>query len=179
MLRKFGILAAVSISFVLLGGLIAFAQDKGEKGEKKGKEEKERVIKESEVPPAVMAAFKKVAGTAKIDKFEEEMEHGHKYFEASFTTPDGKTDVLVSESGEVIEIEEGIPAGKVPAAVKAAAEKEAGKDAKLTFEKKTVTMYEVKFTKADKKHELVLMPDGRQHGKNGRGEEEDDEDEDD
>ncbi|HVP12673.1 MAG TPA: hypothetical protein VMV94_15965 [Phycisphaerae bacterium] len=178
MLRKFGILAAVGVSFVLLGGLIAFAQDKGEKGEKKGKEPKEREVKEAEVPPAVMAAAKKAAGTAKIEKFSVEMERGHKYFEATFTGPDGKTDVLISESGEVIEIEEGIPAEKVPAGVKAAVEKEAGKDAKITFEKKTVVMYEAKFTKGDKKHEIMLLPDGTRHGKGAKGEEEEDEDDD-
>jgi hypothetical protein len=163
MLRKFGILAAVGMSFILIGGLIAFAQDKGEKGEKKGKEEKERVLKESEVPPAVMATLKKVAGTAKLDKFEEEIEHGQKYYEGSFTTPEGKTDVLVAENGELVEIEEAVAPDKVPAAVKAAAEKEAGKDAKVFFEKKTHIMYEIKFTKGEKRHEIVLLPDGSRH----------------
>lgn len=176
MLRKFGILAAVGVSFVLLGGLIAFAQDKGEKGEKKDKQKNERELKESEVPPAVLAAIKKVAGTAKIDKFEEENKHGHKVYEAAYTTPAGKAEVVVGENGEVIATEEIVAADKVPAAVKAAAEKEAGKDAKLEFEKKTITMYEAKFTKGDKKHEINLMPDGSKHEmKEGKGEEEEEE----
>jgi hypothetical protein len=177
MMKKFGILAAVGVSFVLLGGLIAFAQDKGEK---KGKENKEREIKEAEVPPAVLATIKKLAGANKIDKYEEEIEHGHKVYEAAYTTPEGKRELVVLENGELAAMEEAVPADKVPAAVKAAAEKEAGKDGKVTFEKKTVIMYEAKIMIGDKKHEINFMPDGTKHGKHGKDKDkENDEDDDD
>ncbi len=58
--------------------------------------------------------------------------------------------------------EEAVSGDGVPKAVMAAAEKVAGKDAELRFEKKTLVLYEVKFKKGERKHELVLTPDGRQ-----------------
>lgn len=157
----------------LVVGLTAFAQDK--KSEKKF-DEKERTVKESEVPAAALSALRKQAGAAAITQFEEEMEHGHKFYEGSWKTAGGKTDVLVTESGDLVEIEETVSADQVPATVRSEVEKDAGKDAKIVFEKKTMIMYEAHFKKGDKRAELVLTPDGRrsQEEKGGDGDEDDD-----
>ncbi len=125
--------------------------------------ETERKVKESEVPKAAMAALKKHAGEHAITEFAEEIEHGCKYYEGSWTTASGHVDVLVTEAGALVEIEEGVSADSIPAAVSAAVEKIAGKGAKLRYEKKTMVMYEVKFEKDKRRHELVLSPDGREH----------------
>ncbi len=125
--------------------------------------ESERRVKESEVPKAAMSTLKKHAGEHAITEFAEEIEHGCKYYEGSWKTTAGHVDVLVTEAGALVEIEEGVSADSIPAAVAAAVEKSAGKGAKLRYEKKTMVMYEVKFEKDNRRHELVLSPDGREH----------------
>jgi len=159
--RLLGIVCGVAA--ILLGGLFAYAQVKPDKQ----KQEQERKVKEAEVPKAALDALKKVADKAVITEFAEEIEHGHKFYEGTWTGPNGNVDCLVTESGDFVEIEETIPADKVPAAARAEAEKEAGKEAKLTFEKKTIVMYEVHFKKGDKGQEMILTPDGRRYHEDG------------
>ena len=164
-------LAISSVAVVAtVGGLIAFGQAKPAAGEQ------ERKVKEAEVPKAALDALKKIAEKAAITEFAEEIEHDHKFFEGSWKGPDGNVDCLVTESGDLVEIEEIIPAEKVPAAPRAAAEKEAGKDAKLTWEKKTVIMYEVHYKKGDKLQEMILTPDGRRYHEEGDDKTEKDQD---
>lgn len=158
---------------MLFGGLFALAQDKPAAGEQ------ERTVQEAEVPKAALAALKTLAGTAAIKELAEEIEHGHKFYEGSWNGPNGNVDALVTESGDLVEIEESFPADKVPSAVRAEAQKAAGKDAALTFEKKTIVMYEVHFKKDGKGQELILTPDARHHDEEGaeKGEPDGDKDE--
>jgi len=137
-------------------------------------EEIERKVTEAEVPAAALATLKNLAASAKITEFAEEIEHGHTFYEGSWKAPSGgNVDVLVTPTGDLVEIEELVGADQVPAAVLAAAQKAADKDAQLAFEKKTMLLYEVKFQKGSQQHELLLTPDGH------RVEEEDDEDDED
>ncbi len=155
MKNKMWLRARSGIAVALLGGLIAFAQNKP------APLEQERQVKEAEVSAPALVALKKLAGAAPITEFAEEIEHGHKFYEGSWKGPEGNVDALVTEVGDVVEIEEVIPAAKVPAPARTEAEKEAGKDAKMMWEKKTVVMYEVHFKKGDKDLEMILTPDGR------------------
>ncbi|TWT41272.1 hypothetical protein RAS1_39660 [Phycisphaerae bacterium RAS1] len=163
---------------VLLGGLVAFMRPL------MTPEDSERKVKEAEVPAAALAALKKLADKAAITEFSEEIEHGNKFYEGSWTGPDGKIDALVTETGEFVELEERTPADKVPAAVRAASEKEAGKDAKIAYEKKTFVLYEIHFKKDDKGREMIFTPDGRRFYEDGgkedgkKGEDKDDDDDD-
>ena len=173
---RFGL--AIGIAVVLTCGLLALAQQKADReAQQKPAGEQEKKVTEADVPKAALDALKKLAGDAKITEFAEEVEHGQKFYEGSWTGPGGKVDALVSPAGDVVEIEEQVAPDKVPAAVVAAAEKEAGKDAKVTFEKKTIVMYEAKFKKGDKQHELVLSPTGQrveqEEGEKGEGDEKD------
>jgi hypothetical protein len=70
-------------------------------------------------------------------------------------------DVLVTPTGDLVEIEEEVGADQVPAAVLAVAKKAAGKDAQLAFEKKTTILYEVRFQKDNRQNGLTLPPDAR------------------
>ncbi|MEK6674541.1 MAG: hypothetical protein AABZ47_02680 [Planctomycetota bacterium] len=149
--------------------------------EKKENLESERKVKENEVPAAAMAALKKLSGGAAFTEFAEEIEHGHKFYEGSWKGPDGNVDGLVTEGGDVVELEESIPATKVPAAVRAMLEKEAGKDVAIQFEKKTLYLYEGHFKKDGKTREMILTADGREFHEDAdkKGEKEgDDKDED-
>ena len=69
--------------------------------------------------------------------------------------------MLVTDSGDLVEIEEAISADKAPAVVQAEARKAAGKDATLKFEKKTMVLYEVHFKQDGEEREVILTPDGR------------------
>lgn len=166
-------LSIAAAAVVMTGGFFVWAQDKN------ATQESERTVKENEVPAAALAALKKLAGGATITEFAEEIEHGHKYYEGSWKAADGKVDGLVTESGDVVEIEESIPADKVAAAARAAAEKEAGKDVAIKFEKKTFVVYEAHFKKDGKGHEAIFTPDGRPfHEDGGHGDKDDDDDKD-
>jgi len=124
--------------------------------------EVERQITEADVPAAALAAFKKMAAGAKFTEFAEEIEHGHTFYEGSWKNPSGANmDVLVTPTGDLVEIEEIVGADQVPAAVLAVARKAAGKDTQLTFEKKTTILYEVRFQKDNRQNGLLLSPDGR------------------
>lgn len=149
---------------------------------KKLKGETERKVTKAEVPEAALATLKKLAGRAKITEFAEEIEHGHTFYEGSWKSRSGANiDVLVTKSGDLVEIEEQVDTDKVPSAVLKAARKVAGKGAKLTFEQKTMILYEVKFSKDNCRHELLLTPDGRrveEEVEKGKSDDEEDEDDD-
>lgn len=126
-------------------------------------DEQERKIVEKDVPPAALAALKKLANGAALTEFSEEKEHGRTYYEGSWKGKHGNVDALVTPAGDLVELEERIPAEAVPSAVLEAAKSAAGSGASLHFERKTVTLYEVKYRAGQKSHELLLGPDGRQH----------------
>lgn len=165
---RLGAVAALAIS---IGGWMAY-------GQPKKAEEKERKVKEAEVPAAALTALKKAAGSNKLTQIEEEIEHGHKFYEGQWKGPDGKVEVLVTESGDLVETEEMIPSDRVPAAVREAAAKDAGKDVKLTFEKKTAVSYEIHFKKDGKHLEIAYDPTGSRHHEEGKDQEADDDDDD-
>lgn len=165
---------------VLTGGAFVAAQ------EKKAAQDYEKKVKESDVPPAALAALKKLASGAPITEFAEEMEHGHKFYEGTWKGSDGSVDGLVSESGDVVELEESIPGDKATAGARAAAERETGKGTSAQWERKTVYLYEVHFKKDGKGHEVIFTADGRRFyeeaamtgGKGGHTEKDDDDDDD-
>jgi hypothetical protein len=160
------------LSLVIAGFALGLAQEKG------APKEQERKVTEKEVPAPALAALKKLAGGAAFTEFAEEIEHGHKFYEGSWKGPDGNVDALVTEPGDLVEMEEAVAAEKVPAPARAAAQKEAGKDAKLMWEKKTVVMYEVHFKKNGKGQEMILTPDGRRFHEEGGEKDAQDQDED-
>jgi uncharacterized membrane protein YkoI len=135
---------------------------KEEEKHKSKSEEQEREVTEAQVPPAALAALKKLAGGAKITEFAEEIEHGSTFYEGSWKTAAGtNVDALVTPAGDLVEIEEQVSPDQVPAAILAAVRKLSGPDARLFCEKKTMILYEVKFKKGDRRHEILYTPDGR------------------
>src|SRR5262245_54909509 len=111
----------ISMGVASLGTALLMAQPNAKKSE-----EQERKVQESEVPPAALAALKKASGGAKLNQIEEEIEDGFKFYEGQWSGPDGKIEALVTEKGDLVEIEEIVPPEKVPAAVRDAADKHAG-----------------------------------------------------
>jgi len=181
-----------SVVLMVLVGVVLCAGASAERSRRKAKrlsrakaEESERKVTQAEVPAAALATLKKLAAGAEITEFAEEVEHGHTFYEGSWKGPSGgNMDVLVTPDGDLVEIEEQVSTDKIPSATLRAARKAAGKDAELAFEKKTMILYEVKFRKANRRHELLLTPDGRrveeevEKAKSGRHDEGDDDNED-
>ena len=154
----------IVVTVGILACVAAYAKKGKQSASPKAAEEQEveRKITEAEVPAAALAALKKLAAGAKITEFAEEIEHGHTFYEGSWKNPSGaNVDVVVTPTGDLVEIEEQVSIDKVPAATLKAARKAAGKGIQLAFEKKTMFLYEVKFQKGDIGHELLLTPDGR------------------
>lgn len=148
----------IGVVTALGAALVALAQPKGQPAEQ------EREVAESEVPAPALAALKRHAGDARITEFAEEIEHGHTYYEGSWQGAHGYVDTLVTAAGDLVEVEEEVAEDAMPKAVLAGARHAAGGDAKLYFEKKTLILYEVKFAKDGKRHELLFFPDGRTSG---------------
>ncbi len=150
---------------VLLGAMLSaavYARKGKERARRSSPAEVERKVTKAQVPAAALATLKRLAAGAKITEFAEEIEHGHTFYEGSWKARSGaKMDVLVTKTGDLVEIERRVGAKQVPAAVRKAARKAAGKGAELAFEKKTMILYEVKFQKGNSRHELLLAPDGR------------------
>jgi hypothetical protein len=143
----------IVLTIVALAFALAFAGKKAE--------ESERAVSANEVPAAARAALEKVAAGAALTAFSAEVEHGHTFYEGSFTASSGHgVDALVTPTGDLVEIEERVDLAGVPGAVAQAAKTAAGQ-AELRFEKKTLVLYEVKFRQGSRVHELVLTPDAR------------------
>jgi hypothetical protein len=124
--------------------------------------EAERQVTETEVPEAALAALKKLAAGAEITEFAEEIEYGHTFYEGSWKSASGANmDVLVTTTGDLMEIEEQLSIDNVPAAALKVAKKAAGKKTELASEKKTMILYEFRFQKEGSQQELLLTPDGR------------------
>jgi hypothetical protein len=168
MVKKYWKLVAI---MVLVGVVLCVAASE-KKGKKKAKklaapeaaqeQEVERHVTEAEVPAAALATLKKMAGDAEIYEFAEETELGSTFYEGSWKNPAGaNVDVIVTPTGDLVEIEEQIGADQVPPAALKAARKAAGKETEIMFEKKTMFLYEIKFQKGESGHELLLSPDGR------------------
>ena len=171
-MRRNGFGLGCTLALILAAGVFVNAQDKP------AAVEQERSVKEKEVPAAALASLKKLAAGAAFTEFAEEIEDGHTFYEGSWKGPDGNVDVLVTDTGELVEIEEEVPSAKVPASVRAEAEKEAGVGANLTWEKKTMVLYEVHFKKNGKGREIILTPDGRRYHEGAGDKQDKDEDED-
>jgi len=145
---------------LLIAGSLALAQ--GTPAPTKAVQgESEREVKESEVPKAALDALRRYANNATFTEFAEEIEHGHTFYEGSYKGSSGHVDVLVTDTGDLVEIEEAISADKAPAVVQAEARKAGGEKATLKFEKKTMVLYEVHFKQDGEGREVILTPDGR------------------
>jgi len=109
--NNFKLIAALVLMAVVLCLTASAQRDKEKAGET------ERKVTEADVPKAALRALKRQARRAEITEFAEETEHGSTFYEGSWKTKAGASfDVLVTKAGALVEIEQTIPANKVPAA---------------------------------------------------------------
>ncbi len=90
-----------------------------------------------QTPPAVQAAIRKSVGQNKLDSLVKETEDGKVVYEAEFKDQGVENSVKVSETGEVVELEQKIAISALPKAVSDAATK-LYPDGKITKAEKVV-----------------------------------------
>jgi hypothetical protein len=125
----------------------------------------ERKIKRSDLPAAVQAAVAAQSHGAKVRGFAEEKENGQTYYEAELQVSGHSKDVLMDPEGKVVEVEEEVALGALPASVREgllakAASSKLVKVESLTKQGKLVA-YEAQVIANGKKSEIQVGPDGK------------------
>ncbi len=122
------------------------------------------------LPPAVVAAVKKRFPKAEMKEASKETENGKTVFEVTVQDGKHKTDVSLTEGGEITTIEKGIESKDLPKPVADALEGKYPKATHKTVEevikvkdgKEALEYYEVLLVTADKKtFEVEVTPDGK------------------
>ncbi len=144
------------LAFSVFAALLWAAEE-----EKEGRETEVKVTLD-QVPAAVKATIEKEGQGAKVEEIEKETEDGKTVYSVEFLKGKEKSEIEVAEDGKVLAREAEVSLDQVPAAVKAAIEKE-GQGAKVEeIEKETVdgkTVYSVEFIK--EKTEIEVAEDGK------------------
>jgi len=125
----------------------------------------EKTVKRSELPPAVEKTVVAQSRGAVIHGFSKEKENGHTYYEAEMTVNGHGKDLLMDETGAIVEIEEQVALDSLPSAVKDGLQAKAGQGKIIKVESITkhdkLVAYEAKVTTAGKKSEVQVGPDGK------------------
>ena len=123
----------------------------------------DKPVKMKDLPPAVQRTVQEQSKGATLRGLSTEVEHGKTIYEVEMTVNGHGKDVSMDASGTVIEVEEEVALGSIPAAARAAIEKAAagGKIAKVekvTGEKEVA--YEAALRKDGKRSEVRVSADG-------------------
>ncbi len=118
----------------------------------------------NDLPAAVQKTIQEQVKGAEIKNISKETEKGVTQYEVETIVNGKQRDFNVDTKGGLVEVEEETSIDSIPAAAKAAILKKVA-DGKLgmveTVTKGSVTMYEAAYTtKAGKKHEVLVKPDG-------------------
>jgi uncharacterized membrane protein YkoI len=124
----------------------------------------EKKIKLEDAPPAVQQAIKDATKDATLVGVETDVENGKTEYEAETKVNGHGKDITFDESGKLLATEEEVALDSIPAAAKAAIEKQAGgakikKVEKITKGDNSV-VYEAAVSKNGKKSEVLVNPDG-------------------
>ncbi len=125
----------------------------------------EKKVKMADLPEAVRKTVQEQSKGATLRGLAKEVENGKTFYEAELKVNGHNKDVLMDESGSVVEIEEQVSLSSLPAEVKATILKAAG-SGKITAvesitKNNTLDAYEAHLTKAGKKSEIKVGSDGK------------------
>ncbi len=128
-------------------------------------QEHEKKLNRSDLPAAVEKTVAANTQGATIRGFNEEKENGKTYYEAELTVNGHSKDLLIDPTGAVVEIEEQVEFGSLPAAVQSGLQTKAGsgrvgKVESITKHDKLVA-YEAKVMTGGKRSEVQVGPDGK------------------
>ena len=131
-----------------------------------------------DIPAKARAALIKLAGDARITEMEREREHGVVLYEAEWVTAQGREqEAVVTAEGDLVEIEEEVSAGDVPATVQAKVAKLFPGAARFEYEKVMIVAYEIEATVDGREREVLVTTLGTVLGQ--ADEDDDDGDDDD
>jgi hypothetical protein len=126
----------------------------------------EKKIKRAQLPPPVEATVARESEGATVKGFTTEVEHGHKLYEASLTVNGHSKDILIDKDGNVVEIEEEVSLGSLPAAVQDALKSRAGSGRIQVIESLTksgnLVAYEAQVKHGKRRSEIQVGPNGEQ-----------------
>jgi uncharacterized membrane protein YkoI len=127
---------------------------------------KETKVKTKDLPPAVQKGVERESKGAKLKGVSKEVENGKTLYEVETVAANGKTrDVMLDESGNLVVAEEEVPLSMIPAAARAAIQKEAAgwKIKKVEILKKdgAANTYEGHLSKGMTSKEVIVDADGK------------------
>jgi uncharacterized membrane protein YkoI len=118
-----------------------------------------------DLPEAVRKTVQEQSKGATIRGLAKEVEKGQTFYEAELKVNGHNKDVLIDPTGAVVEIEEEVALSSLPPDVKATIQKAAGKGKITAVESitknNTLEAYEAHVSKAGKKSEIKVGPDGK------------------
>jgi hypothetical protein len=134
-------------------------------GRAEDKETKEIKVKMRDLPAAVRQAVQEQTRGASLRGLSKEVENGKTYYEAALKVGRHAKDVLLDESGAVVEVEEEVPLSALPPAAREAVQKASagGKLVKLEAITKNniLSAYEAAIKKSGKTSEIKVTPGGK------------------
>jgi hypothetical protein len=143
------------VTVSLVAGLAALSGVQGQ----------ERKIERKELPAAVEKTVAEQSAGATIQGFSTEVEQGKRLYEVELTVNGHTKDISMDEQGNVVEVEEEVSLGSLPAAVKDGLTKAAGtgtigKVESISKRGKLVA-YEAVVKTGTKRSEIQVGPDGK------------------
>ena len=151
MMRRLRAAAAFLLSLSLVFCATAFAQEKK--------------VSMKDLPEAVRKTVQEQSKGATLRGLAKEIEDGKTFYEAELKVNGHNKDVLIDPTGAVVEIEEQVTLASLPANVRVTIQKAAGKGKILIVESvtknNTLDAYEAHISRAGKKSEIKVAPDGQ------------------
>lgn len=124
----------------------------------------EKKIKREQLPLSVEKTVARESEGATIKGFASEVEHGRKFYEASFEVNGHTKDILMDPSGNVVEVEEQVTMSSLPTVVQDALKKLARSGTITTVESLTkngqLVAYEAHVKHGVKRSEIQVGPNG-------------------
>ena len=125
----------------------------------------EKKIQMKNLPPAVQATVKEQSKGATIRGMAKEVEKGKTLYELELKVDGHNKDLMIDASGKIVSVEEQVALDTVPAPVKAAILKQAGKGKIVIIESITeggmLVAYEAAIKTGGKSREVKISPDGK------------------
>lgn len=125
----------------------------------------EKSVKMKDLPEVVQKTVREQSKGAVVRGLAKEIENGKTYYEAELRVRGLTKDILIDETGAVVEIEEQVLLTTLPEAVRAQIKSSAGKGKIRSVEAITKngapTIYEALVTSGGKKSEIQVAADGK------------------
>ncbi|MFN2598266.1 MAG: hypothetical protein ABR563_13890 [Pyrinomonadaceae bacterium] len=128
-------------------------------------EESERRVKMRDLPAAVQQTVREQSQGARLRGLSRETEGGKTFYEAELLVAGHTKDVLMDETGAVVEVEEQVALASLPEAARAEIKRQAGGAGIGVVESITkggaITAYEAHVSGAGRRREIKVSPEGK------------------